>query len=172
MSAKDLKVTLATSGTPAAEVPAASLHEARAQVVNFIRRNGLDAAEVPATCGVIRQEGTPIARVDAAGRVWELRGDETATGAELVLDADRLGRLVRELRAAAGLTRAAMGDAVNLSEADLKALEIGRRVTASTLRAVTAHPAMRDLPEQAQRQGLDLNTFLNSADPSATRGKP
>ena len=54
----------------------------------------------------------------------------------------------------------------------LKALEIGRRVTASTLRAVTAHPAMRDLPEQAQRQGLDLNTFLNSADPSATRGKP
>jgi transcriptional regulator with XRE-family HTH domain len=170
MSAQDLKVTLAASGQPAAEVPAASLHEARACVVNFIRRNELDAAEVPAACGVIRHEGKPIARVDPAGRVWELRGDETATGAELVLAADRLGHLVRELRTAAGLTRAAMGDAVNLSEADLKDLEIGRRVTAPTLRAVLAHPAMRDLPEQAERQGLDLNTFLNSADDSATRG--
>ena len=172
MTAKDLKVTLASSGTPAAEVPAASLHEARALVVNFIRRNGLDAAEVPAACGVIRQEGTPIARVDPAGRVWELRGDETATGAELVLDADRLGHLVRELRAAAGVTRLAMGDAVKLSVGELTALELGRRINARTLRAVMAHPAMRDLPEQAQRHGFDLNTFLNSADPSATRGKP
>lgn len=172
MSTKDLKVTLAVSGKPAAEVPAASLHEARACVVNFIRRNGLDAAEVPAACGVIRQEGTPIARVDPAGRVWELRGDETATGAELVLDADRLGLLVRELRTAAGVTRLAMGDAVKLSVGELKALELGRRINARTLRSVMAHPAMRDLPQQAQQHGLDLNTFLNSADPSATRGQP
>ena len=50
MSAKDLQVTLATSRTPAAEVPAASLHEAREIVLHFIRSNGLDAAEVPAAC--------------------------------------------------------------------------------------------------------------------------
>lgn len=166
MSPKDLKVTLATSGTPAAEFPAASLHEARAIVLNFIRGNSLDAAEVPAACGVIRKQGKPIARVNPAGRVWELAADETATGAELEPAADLLGHLVRELRTTAGVTRLAMGDAVKLPVGELKALELGRRVTARTLRAVMAHPAMRDLPEQARLHGLDLNTFLDSTNHS------
>ncbi len=167
MSAKDLQVTLATSRTPAAEVPAASLYEAREIVLHFIRSNGLDAAEVPAACGVIRQESTPIARIDAAGRVWELRPDGTATGGEIVPDAERLGYLVRLLRTAAGVTRIAMGDAVKLSVGELKALEFGRRMKARTLRAVMAHPAMSDLQEQAQRYGIDLNKILDSADKDA-----
>ena len=167
MSAKDLQVTLATSRTPAAEVPAASLHEAREIVLHFIRSNGLDAAEVPAACGVIRQGGTPIARVDSAGRVWELRPDGTATGGEIVPDAERLGYLVRILRTAAGVTRLAMGDAVKLPVGELKALELGRRLKARTLRAVMAHPSMSDLQEKAQSYGIDIQKILDTADKDA-----
>ena len=54
MRAQGLKVTLAASSALVSEVPTASLHQARAFVLNFIRRSGLAAAEVPAACGVIR----------------------------------------------------------------------------------------------------------------------
>ena len=67
-----------------------------------------------------------------------------------------LGALVRQLRLAAGLTRAEVAARAGLSETTLRNVELGIPARPETWAALQAVPCLRELPEQARFAGLDL----------------
>lgn len=70
----------------------------------------------------------------------------------------RLGKLIRQLRGAAELTRAQLARETNINPAGLKRGEIGKKpFPRLALCRLLGHPSMRDLPARAAREGIKLD---------------
>ncbi len=70
----------------------------------------------------------------------------------------RLGKIIRQLRGAAGLTRAQLARETNINPDGLKRGEIGKKpLPRLALCRLLGHSSMRDLPARVAREGIKLD---------------
>ena len=79
----------------------------------------------------------------------------------------RLGKMLRQLRAAAGLTRTELAREANIRADGLKRAEIGKKpLPRWALFQLLRHPCMRDLPARVGQAGIKLDL-----DPGSSQGQ-
>lgn len=84
-----------------------------------------------------------------------------------------LGKMLRQLRFAAGLNRTELAREVNIRADGLKRVEIGKKpLPRWALSRLLSHPSMRDLPARVAAAGIKLDLNLASDPRKPDGGKP